>query len=131
MGDDQRLVRRRSRAQRLQLCCLLGVVCIVGGDRLANAQEPSAPQTIAEPMLQAAIDNLGKLDDATRTAASQTIRRTPASQAVPALLRAIATHQDGYVRYRALVLLTGFNDSRTESVMRGSLASANDRLRSV
>jgi HEAT repeat protein len=35
------------------------------------------------------------------------------------------------VRYRALVLLTGFNDPRTKDAMRESLASPNDRLRTV
>ena len=59
------------------------------------------------------------------------VRRTPAAQAVPALLQAVAEHADGYVRYRALVLLTGFNDPRTKDAMRESLASPNDRLRTV
>ena len=67
----------------------------------------------------------------TRTDASRTIRRTPAAQAVPALLQAVAEHADGYVRYRALVLLTGFNDPRTKDAMRESLTSPNDRLRTV
>jgi HEAT repeat protein len=35
------------------------------------------------------------------------------------------------VRYRALVLLTGFNDPRTEEAIRESLSSPNDRLRTV
>jgi HEAT repeat protein len=43
----------------------------------------------------------------------------------------VADHADGYVRYRALVLLTGFNDPRTVDAMRESLASPNDRLRTV
>jgi HEAT repeat protein len=43
----------------------------------------------------------------------------------------VAEHADGYVRYRALVLLTGFNDPRTAGSMRESLASPNDRLRTV
>ena len=50
---------------------------------------------------------------------------------MPALLQAVAEHADGYVRYRALVLLTGFNDPRTKDAMRESLASPNDRLRTV
>jgi len=50
---------------------------------------------------------------------------------VPALMQAVSDHPDGYVRYRALVLLTGFNDPRAVSSMRESLASPNDRLRSV
>ena len=54
-----------------------------------------------------------------------------ATQAVPVLLDTVAQHADGYVRYRALVLLTGFNDPRTKDAMRESLASPNDRLRTV
>jgi HEAT repeat protein len=43
----------------------------------------------------------------------------------------VSEQADGYVRYRALVLLTGFNDPRTNDAMRESLASPNDRLRTV
>jgi HEAT repeat protein len=50
---------------------------------------------------------------------------------VPALLQTVAEHPDGYVRYRALVLLTGFNDPRTRDAMRAALDSPNDRLRTV
>jgi HEAT repeat protein len=82
-------------------------------------------------VLQAAIDKLGDLDYDTRTTAARTIRRTPGTQAVPALLRAVSEHADGYVRYRALVLLTGFNDPRTRDAMREALTSPNDRLRAV
>jgi HEAT repeat protein len=94
-------------------------------------QEPSAPQSVTGEQLKAAIDKLGNLDYATRTNASRLVRRTPAAQAVPALLQAVAEHADGYVRYRALVLLTGFNDPRTKDAMRESMASPNDRLRTV
>ncbi len=100
-------------------------------ERPARGQEPSAPQSISPAQLQAAIDKLGDLDYATRTTASRTVRRTAGPQAVPALLRAVAEHADGYVRYRALVLLTGFNDPRTVDAMRESLTSPNDRLRTV
>jgi HEAT repeat protein len=93
--------------------------------------EPSAPQTVSPAQLQAAIAKLGDLDYATRTAASRTVRRTAAAQAVPALLQAVSEQADGYVRYRALVLLTGFNDPRTKDAMRESLPSPNDRLRTV
>jgi HEAT repeat protein len=86
---------------------------------------------VSSEQLQSAIDQLGNLDYAARTAASRAVRRTAAAQAVPALLRAVAEHRDGYVRYRALVLLTGFNDPRTKDAMRESLASPNDRLRTV
>ena len=50
---------------------------------------------------------------------------------MPALLQAVVEHADGYVRYRALVLLTGFNDPRTRDAMRESMTSPNDRLRTV
>ncbi len=110
--------------------CVLCVVCV---ERAAGAfaQEPPAPQAVSAGQLKAAIDKLGDLDYATRTAASRTVRRAPAAQAVPALLQAVDEHQDGYVRYRALVLLTGFNDPRTKDAMRASVKSPNDRLRAV
>ena len=94
-------------------------------------QEPTAPQTMSAEALKAAIDKLGDLDYATRTAASKTVRRTWAPQAVPALIQAVSDHADGYVRYRALVLLTGFNNPRTKDSMLEALASPNDRLRTV
>jgi HEAT repeat protein len=121
-------VKRRARSTRLVWCalCALGV----GSSRL-RAQEPAAPQAVSPAQLQAAIDALGKLDYAVRTKASRTVRRTPVAQAVPALLQAVGEHADGYVRYRALVLLTGFNDPRTKDAMRESLTSPNDRLRAV
>jgi HEAT repeat protein len=97
----------------------------------AAAQEPAAPQAVPAEQLQAAIGKLGDLDYATRTEAARTVRRTPGAQAVPALLQAVAEHRDGYVRYRALVLLTGFNDPRTADAMREALTSPNDRLRTV
>src|SRR5439155_5817087 len=56
--------------------------------------------------------------------------RSPWSQAVPALLQAVAENTDGYVPYRSIVLLTGFNDPRTGDAMREALRSPNDRLRS-
>jgi HEAT repeat protein len=111
--------------------CVLGVLCVGLAERTARAQEPSAPQAVSPAQLKAAIDKLGDLDYATRTNASRTIRRTATAQAVPALLQAVAEHTDGYVRYRALVLLTGFNDPRAKDAMRESLTSPNDRLRTV
>jgi HEAT repeat protein len=112
------------------LLATLCVLCILSGTR-AGAQEPPAPQPVTAAELQAAVNKLGDLDYGIRTAASRTIRRTAASQAVPALFQAVAEHRDGYVRYRALVLLTGFNDPRIKDSIRESLHSPNDRLRSV
>ena len=119
-------------ALRLCVLCSLCVLRLGGRDGAAQVvQEPSAPQAVSAAQLQAAVDQLGDLDYDTRTNASRTVRRTPASQAVPALLQAVAEHRDGYVRYRSLVLLTGFNDPRTNDAIRESLKSPNDRLRTV
>ncbi|HEY6211645.1 MAG TPA: HEAT repeat domain-containing protein, partial [Vicinamibacterales bacterium] len=112
------------RALRPLFCVLL----LAGA---ARAQEPATPQSPTAAQLKAAIDRLGDLDYATRTNAARVVRRSVAAQAVPALLQAVAEHADGYVRYRALVLLTGFNDPRTKDAMRQSLTSPNDRLRTV
>jgi HEAT repeat protein len=108
------------------LCCLLALCANRG-----PAQEPSSPQPVSVEQLTTAIGKLGDLDYATRTAAARTVRRAPTAQAVPALLQTVAEHADGYVRYRALVLLTGFNDPRTKDAMRESLKSPNDRLRAA
>src|SRR5262245_18965912 len=117
-------------AQTRRLPAIAGVLYVLCSS-LALAQEPSGPQAVSPAQLTAAISKLGDLDYDTRTAASRTIRRTPPAQAVPALLAAVSEHADGYVRYRALVLLTGFNDPRTKDAMRESIASPNDRLRTV
>jgi HEAT repeat protein len=103
----------------------------------ANFQLPtpsSQPTSNSQPptsALSAAINDLGKFDDASRTEAAKTVRRAEAAQAVPALLDAAANHKDGYVRFRALVLVSGFNDPRARDVMAASLDEPNDRLRTV
>ena len=124
---------QRKSHNALILCvpCVLGVLCGESAAGRASAQEPAAPQAVSAAQLQAAINKLGDLDYATRTTASRTVRRTPAAQAAPALLHAVGEHTDGYVRYRALVLLTGFNDPRAKDSMREALTSPNDRLRAV
>src|SRR3982751_5688532 len=118
---------RLPRSSFLVLC----VLCVLRGGTSSSAQEPPAPQSVSPQQLQNAIGKLGDLDYATRTAVARTVRRTPAAQAVPALLQAVSEHTDGYVRYRALVLLTGFNDPRTTDAMREVRTSPNDRLRAV
>ena len=89
------------------------------------------PGIAAGPELRAAIDKLGSVDFPVRTAAARTVRRAPAAVAVPALMQAVTEHADGFVRFRALVLLSGFNDPRSRDVMIEALASPNDRLRTV
>lgn len=95
-----------------------------------RAQE-RGPTAVTPEQLDAAIDRLGDLDYPTRVAAGRTIRRAPPAQAVPALVRAVSSHGDGYVRFRALVLLTGFNDPRIGETIDEVVASPNDRLREV
>jgi len=128
-------MRRPSRARRtraLLLAFRVSVFAVFCGGEIASAQqEPSAPQPVSAVQLQSAIAKLGDLDYSARTNASRLVRRTPAAQAVPALIQAVSEHGDGYVRYRALVLLTGFNDPRAKDSMRESLTSPNDRLRAV
>ena len=87
---------------------------------------PATPEQI-----RAAIDKLDDLDYPTRMAAGRTISRAPAAQAVPALLQAVSEHADGFVRFKALTLLTGYNDPRTADAMETALSSPNDRLREV
>jgi len=91
-----------------------------------------AQQAPAQPMtLKAAIDQLVSFDFPTRTEAARVVRRTPAAEAVPALAAAARLHTDGYVRYRALVLLAGFGEASATSTMRMLLADPNDRIRAV
>ena len=124
-----RALRAPSVQDGVILCGVL--LLLVAGGASGRLQEPAGPQAVSREQLQAAISRLGNLDYETRTEAARTVRRTPGQQAVPALLQAVAEHADGYVRYRSLVLLTGFNDPRTKDAIRESLASPNDRLRTV
>ncbi|MFM8534180.1 MAG: HEAT repeat domain-containing protein [Acidimicrobiia bacterium] len=96
----------------------------------ALAQE-RGPTPASPDQIRAAIDKLADLDYPTRMAAGRTIRRAPAAQTVPALLQAVNEHADGFIRFRALILLTGYSDPRIEDVMEATLDSPNDRLREV
>ena len=99
-----------------------------------RGQQPAAPEgaeVVTAASLAAAIDKLGTVDYAVRMAAARTTRRAAPAMATPALLKAVAEHPDGYVRFRALVILSGFNDPRTNDVMRSALDQKNDRLRAV
>jgi HEAT repeat protein len=92
---------------------------------------PSAPAQVPGDALAPAIDNLGVLDYKVRIEASAAVRRAPPEQAVPALMEAARRHADGYVRFRALVLLAGFNDPAARGVMLELMSDPNDRLREV
>ena len=115
-------------AHAIRLVLLVAVV--TAAPALSFAQE-HGPTPATPDQIRAAIDKLGDLDYATRMAAGRTVRRAPAAQAVPALLQAVSEHADSFIRFRALVLLTGYNDPRTEDLMESLLVSPNDRLREV
>jgi HEAT repeat protein len=106
------------------------VLCLVGPGAGA-VQDAQREVPVSSEQVRAAIDQLGKLEFKVRNEAARTIRRAPPNVAAPALLQAVTTHPDGYARFRALVLLSGFNDPRTRDVMAQMLAQKNDRLRSV
>jgi len=78
-----------------------------------------------------AIDRLGGFDYDERMKASRAVRRAPGTVALPALLDAASGHADGYVRYRALVLLSGYDDPRVPDQMELALGEVNERLRAV
>ena len=107
----------------------IAVLALVLSATLA-AQE-RGPTPVSPEQIRQAIDKLADLDYPTRMAAGRTIRRAPPAQTVTALLQAVNEHADGYIRFRALALLTGFNDPRTLDVMQTVMASPNDRLREV
>jgi len=95
------------------------------------AAQERGPTPVTPEQIRAAIGKLGDLDYPTRMTAGRTLRRAPAAQAVPALMQAVQEHADGFIRFRSLVLLTGFNDPRLPDMMEELLASPNDRLREV
>ena len=119
-----------------RLIVLLTVLAVGPAAPDAFQSPPPPPNTsrdtpITPEQLQSAINRLGTVDYAVRTAAARAIRRAPAATVVPALIDAATRHADGYVRFRALVLLSGFNDPRTHAVMVQALGEKNDRLRAV
>lgn len=89
------------------------------------------PVPVADQELVTVIGQLGDFDYATRNAASSLIRRAPIEQAQRALVAAVRDHDDGYVRFRALVLLVGFGGSPAREAVIDVLDDPNDRLRAV
>jgi HEAT repeat protein len=126
MAPESRFPKKSPKASCSRSAAIL--VLALASSALAQERGPAATSA-AE--LRAAIDKLGDLDYDMRSKAGRIVRRAPAAQAVPALLQAVQDHQDGYVRFRSLVLLTGFNDPRTVDQMEQELSSPNDRLREV
>lgn len=115
----------------MKTASLLFAITLLGAVTLAGQSPRDQPPPATPAQLKAVIDNLGKFDILVRTASGRTVRRAPPALTVPALIEAAAGHADGYVRFRALVLLSGFNDPRAREVMASSLDDPNDRLRTV
>lgn len=101
--------------------------------RQAPAQATTATAGKVPPAdLKTSIQLLGSFDFPVRMDAARTVRRAEGSIAVPALLDTVNNSSaDWYVRFRALVLLSGFNDPRTRETMVRTLDEKNDRLRGV
>ena len=98
---------------------------------LVVATVHAAGQGTLAAELQRAVDSLANFDYPTRTTAARQLRRAPAASVVPVLAGAVRGHADEFVRYRALVVLTSFNDRGTPDLMRTLLADRNDRVREV
>jgi len=102
-----------------------------GGASATPSVQERGPAATAPADIRAAIGQLADLDYAARVKAARLVRRSAAAQAVPALIEAITQHKDGFVRFRSLVLLTGFSDPRASEHMLAAMTSPNDRLREV
>jgi len=110
------------RLPRAALFLLVALVSFVVAPRELLAQTAD---------LRASVARLADLDYATRTTAARQVRRAPAPDAVIALSAAVRTSPDQFVRYRALVLLTGFEARGTPALMQSLMADRNDRVREV
>lgn len=96
----------------------------------ATVQE-RGPQPLPAKTIQSSVDALGDLEFSVRMNAARALRRAPADAVTPALIQAVESHSNQFVRFRALVLLTSFNDARTPALVRQIVSNPNDRLRTV
>jgi HEAT repeat protein len=94
-----------------------------------GAPGQSGPTDVSAASLETHIRNLASIDYPTRMNAARMVRRVDAAAAVAALREAVAKHPDEFVRYRAFILLSSFNDRQTGAVVRTLLTDRNDRLR--
>ena len=113
------------------LACVAVLIALPSLSSSNHAIAQVAADVVTADQVRTAIDTLGSLEFPVRTAAARTVRRAPAATAVPALVRAVSSHSDQYVRFRALVILSGFNDPRTRDIVLKSIGDRNDRLRAV
>jgi HEAT repeat protein len=123
--------KRPSRWPSAALVAALAELLSPASTSLSGRAQERGPTPVPAQDLQSAVGRLGDLDYAVRTKAGRVIRRAPGAAAVPVLLQAAREHADGYIRFKALVLLVGFADPRTLDAMEEALDSPNDRLREV
>jgi HEAT repeat protein len=105
--------------------------CVAAAGAQSPASAPAEREGVTADQLKTAVEQLGSLDFPVRTQAARTVRRAGAATAVPLLSSALRSHKDSYVRFRALVLLSGFNAPTTREQMTAVIADKNDRLRAV
>ena len=98
---------------------------------VAGVCSAAAQSTPPAGDIQRNVDSLFSFDYPTRMNAARALRRAAPAAAVPALIQAARGHPDEFVRYRALVVLTSFNDRGTPDLMRALLSDRNDRVREV
>jgi HEAT repeat protein len=118
-------------APRFRIAAAAGIIAAVLGG--AVSQGPASSGRLhaqsAGVDLKTLIGNLASLDYTTRTHAARLVRRAPAAEAVPALTEAVRRHPDEFVRARAFVLLSAFNERATAELVPSLLPDRNDRLR--
>src|SRR5215211_7452636 len=76
---------------------------------VAQVAPPATPATqkVSPAQVKAAIDLLGSIDFPVRMEAARGIRRADSTLPIPALVDAVASHTDTYIRFKALVILSG------------------------
>src|ERR1700736_2965585 len=99
-----------------RICLALGLVAAT----LGPPQEPRAPQSVSPAQLKAAIDKLGNLDYAIRSAASRTVRRDPGTS--DSMREALASPND-----RLRTVAYGFFERNPDPVMVPGLLAALDK----
>jgi HEAT repeat protein len=109
-------------ARAVTLVLLVGAAAAPHAGAQAGATAADLPKNIT---------NLGDPDFPVRMRAAQLIRRTSGSAAVPALGEAARKNTNEFVRYKALVVLTSFNDPGTRELMREMIRDPSDRVREV
>jgi HEAT repeat protein len=111
------------------IAAVLWLAAAAAGGAGAFAQQ--AAPAVTREQVAAAVPKLGSFDYKERTESARTVRRAATDVAVPVLAQAARKHDDEYVRYRALTLLSGFGGQVAHETMTALRADRNDRIRTV